>query len=155
MKKLYVFILCVFFTLGIYAQSAMSSEELAFRNQIERFLKEEGFVPIVDTDDNSLNFKKEGERYWLTVNGPEPFYVELHKSGFTLEDTNRNAILEACSHANATKRCGKAYATKSSVSFTVEFYCPSIDTFRKVFYKSMSAVDSTKDTMKEYYNEHK
>lgn len=128
---------CLLGSLKVSAQSTTMTTELRqFRSNIEQFLKEEGFIPTIDTEDNSLNFKKEGTRYWLIVeNDAAPFYIELHKGGYTLENANRNVFIEACNHANYTKRCGKACIGETAIVFTTEFYCYSTDQFRQVFYK--------------------
>ena len=156
MKKLIILSLCCFLGIqnGFSQKSKMSSAELKYRNSIEQFLKEEGYVPTIDDDDNSLNFKKEGSRYWLTVQGDDPYYIRLHKSGFTMEGTNRTLILEACNYANMNKRCGKACVDDDSVIFIVEFYCHSLEGFKNTFYDNMRAVDSVKKATSDYYNEH-
>lgn len=146
---------CFFGVLAVSAQSStLSADELKFRNGIEQFIKEEGYVPTIDTDDNSVNFKKEGERYWITVQDSSPTYVEIHKTGFGIEDTNRNYLIEACNRATRETRCAKAYITKSSVSFSIEIYCHSINDFRHIFYRSISALDLVKEKTKKYYNEY-
>ena len=156
MKK--ILLLMVMSVLGLqqtFAQaSKLTQAELKFRNQIEQFLKEEGFVPTIDNDDNSLNWKKEGDNYWLTVSGSLPTYVQINKSGFTLKDSNRLLLLEACNDNNLNKRCGKATATDTSVLITVEFYCYDIESFRVSFYDNIRALDSAKKHVKDYYNEH-
>ena len=155
MKKL--FLLIVFGMMGVtacFAQAQkLTADELRFRNGIEQFLKEEGYFPTIDDDDNSLNWKKEGASYWLNVYGSSPAYIELHKGGFGIEDCNRNYLLQACNRASNETRCAKAYVTSSSVSFTIELYCSSVDEFKFVFYRSVSALDAMKDRVKKYYNE--
>lgn len=156
MKKVFFIITacCFWGILAVSAQnSKMTSEELKFRNGIELFLKEEGYVPTIDSEDNSLNFKKEGERYWITVKDTAPTYVEIHKAGFGIEDTNHDYLIEACNKATCEIRCAKTYVTQSSVSFTIEVYCHSVDDFRHIFYRSISALDAVKDKTKTYYNE--
>lgn len=154
-KVFFIITACCFW--GILAVSAqdskMTSDELKFRNGIEQFLKEEGYVPTIDSEDNSLNFKKEGERYWITIEGSLPTYVEICKAGFGIGDTNRNYLIEACNKATYETRCAKAYVTKSSVSFSTEVFCHSVDDFRHIFYRSISALDFVKDKTKTYYNE--
>lgn len=156
MKKIVILsLLCLFGIHDMFAQnSKMTSEELKYRSSIQQFLKEEGYVPTIDDDDNSLNFKKEGNRYWLTVKGDNPYYIRLHRSGFTMEGTNRKLILEACNFANMNRRCGKACVDDDSVVFTVEFYCHSIEGFKHTFYDNMRAVDGVREAVSNYYNEH-
>lgn len=156
MKKVVLIIAacCYCGVLTISAQSSsQTNEEQVFRNGIERFLREEGFVPTIDTDDNSINFKREGESYWINVFGASPVYIEMHKSGFGLEDTKREYLIEACNKASNETRCAKAYVTQTSVSFSVEVFCHSIEGFRKNFYSYIRTLDLAKTSTKEYYNE--
>lgn len=156
MKKIIIMTLfCFMGVLNGYSQTEkMSAAELNFRSGVEKFLKEEGFFPTIDDDDNSLNFKKEGERYWLTVEDNEPYYIRLHKVGYTTKTANRKILLEACNNTNMNIRCGKACALNESVSFIVEFYCYSLEGFKNTFYNNMRAVDRVKSSTSEYYNEH-
>lgn len=155
MKKL--LILVVLGMMGVtacFAQAeALTPQELSFRNSISQFLKVEGYVPTVDPEDNSLEWKKEGSKYWLNVYGSSPAYIEIHKAGFGIEDCNRTYLLMACNQAMDETRCGKAYVTDSSVSFTIELYCSNIEEFKNIFNRSISALDTIKDRVKEYYNE--
>lgn len=133
--------------------SGSSSEVLAFRNAVEQFLKEEGYFPKLDTEDNSLNFKKEGESYWITVEDSSPTYIEIHKSGFGIEDTNLATLKEACNRATRETRCAKVYVSAKSVSISVEVYCHTINDFKPIFDNCLSALDLAKDKVKKYYNE--
>lgn len=148
----------VFAIIGICTATAqtkqLTSAELQFRNGIETFLKEEGYVPTVDTDDNSLNFKREGNRYWITVEDSSPTYVEFHLSGFTLESSDDiKKLKESCNRANLETRCTKAYVTETSVSFSVELYCQTVEGFKNIFYRSMNTLTASKEKTKDYYNE--
>lgn len=153
MKKLFVlFVISLVCAANVFAESA---EAKAFRDKVERFLREEGFTPTYDPDDNSLNFKREGNNYWVICEDEGPYYIELHRAGFSYEDNERTLILEAANNANRTKRCGKANVLSSSVSFTCECYVTSIEEFRKTFYKNMKVVDVMRTATVDYYNEHK
>ena len=99
------------------AQSQLSAEELTFRKGIMNFLSEEGFTPTIDDDDNSVNFKKEGTLYWINVYGTDPTYIEMHESGFDIDDTDRTKLLEACNFGSYDTRCAKAYLHSKSVHF--------------------------------------
>lgn len=135
------------------AQSQLSAEELTFRKGIMNFLSEEGFTPTIDDDDNSVNFKKEGTLYWINVYGTEPTYIEMHESGFDIDDTDRMKLLEACNFGSYDTRCAKAYVTTKSVSFTTEFFVYSVSEFKKVFYDTMRCLNATKTKVKEHYND--
>lgn len=135
-------------------QGLKAQTNVEFRDQINQFLKEEGFQPTYDPEDESLNFKYEGNRFYLMVENNGPYYIELHEVGFTSEGTNRAYLLAACNRANNTKRCGKAYISSGgSVNFTVEFYVSSLSAFREVFYTSLRLANAVKKTTKDFYNE--
>lgn len=155
MKRIILVMVCgVWGILTCFSQSSeLTSEELKFRNGIEQFIKEEGYVPTIDQDDNSINFKKEGESYWINVQNSSPTYVEIHKAGFVIEDTDRSKLLKACNRATMETRCAKAYVTSSSVSFTIEVYCNTISDFRHIFKRSLDALDEVKSETRDFYNE--
>ena len=154
MKKLFFYLTFIFVLLpaGAYAQELTASQK-AFRDKIENYIKEEGYVPSIDPSDQSVTFKFEGDLLWITVEEENPFYVEMHASGFDTEDVDRKAILEACNYTNSVKRWGKAFVDDAyeSISFTVEMFCPDIETFKKVFRKMVNIVASVKETTQDKY----
>ena len=60
----------------------LTPEQMSFRSNIMQFLKEEGFSPTIDENDNSVMFKKEGHLHWIAIRDKNPFYVEFFRSGF-------------------------------------------------------------------------
>jgi P pilus assembly chaperone PapD len=153
MKKLLLIAICCMFGMSdMLAQSSSTKPEIQFRNKIEQFLKEEGYLPTVDNEDESLNWKKEGVKYWLTVESSEPYYIRMHEAGCNFDKENKKKVIEACNYANKNKRCGKATVGNSTVSFTVEYYVYSINGFKQTFYANMRAVNAAKTATKAYYN---
>lgn len=130
----------------------LTTEQKKFRSEIQQFLKEEGFMPTIDNDDNSLNFKKEGTAYWMTFGGSGAIYLEFHRAGLKIEDADRNLVLKAANEANRKVRCAKAMVGDKYVSFAVEMYCHTAEDFKYVFYKCMSELDTIKDEVSDYYN---
>lgn len=154
MKKILLVLFCQ--CLGVMAAFAqaetLTADELRFRNGLEQFLREEGYVPTIDSDDNSLNFKKEGVQYWILVIGNSPTYLEFHRAGLSLDEFKRSLIVKAANQATYDTRCAKAYVAKSSVAFTIEVYCQTVEDFKNIFYDSLSALDHVRNKTKEYYN---
>lgn len=154
MKKFFfALILAVsLFSLSVNAQE-LSAAQKDFRDKVEQFIKNEGYVPSIDPVDESVTFKYEGKLMWILVEEDGPFYIEAHIGGFDMEDINRNNILEACNYINATKRWGKAFIDDDvdSVIFTVEFYCADIDSFKTVFSKIINILSSIKSATQDYY----
>lgn len=154
----YKFIILVVLSLFIGSNvlaAELTTEQKRFRTSLQEFLKEEGFMPTLDNEDNSLNFKKEGTLYWLSFGGATPIYIEFHLSGFKCEDADRDLVLQSVNSANRKVRCAKAMLNESSVSFAIEMYCHSPEEFKYVFYKCLSELDNVKNEVPEYYNVNK
>lgn len=158
MKRTIIFAVLAFLFAGYaYAQSPndMSRDHYNFIIKAKQFLTEEGFSVTYDESDESLNFKREGNSYWIEIRDDDsPFYIRYHRAGFSLEDVNLNGVYEACNYANLNNYCSLAVVGDDFVSFTTEFYCASIESFRATFYKNLRAVDKIRNDVKDYYNEH-
>lgn len=159
MKRTIIFAVLAFLFAGYaYAQSPndMSRDHYNFIIKAKQFLIEEGFSVTYDESDESLNFKREGNSYWIEIRDDDsPFYIRYHRAGFGLDDVDMNTVYEACNYANLANYCSLAVVGDGVVTFTTEFYCASIESFRDTFYKNLRAVDKIRNDVKEYYNEHK
>lgn len=138
--------------IGTSFADELTTEQKRFRSSLEEFLKEEGFMPTIDNEDNSLNFKKEGTLYWISFGGTTPLYLEFHRSGLKCEDADKSLVLQAVNAANRKVRCAKAMFNDTSVSFAIEMYCHSSEEFKYIFYKCMNELESVKDEVTDFYN---
>lgn len=150
--KLIIFVVLSLFISGNVFAAELTAEQKKFRASLQEFLKEEGFMPTIDDEDNSLNFKKEGTLYWFSFGGSNPLYVEFHRSGLKCEDADKALVLQAVNVANRKVRCAKAMFNETSISFAIEMYCHSAEEFRYIFYKCIKELESIKDEVSEYYN---
>ncbi len=153
--RIMICVLVACFCSSVFMQAAdLTPEAKNFQSNIMQFLKEEGFSPSIDESDNSVNFKKEGELHWISVSGSNPFYIELHRSGFKCNDVDRNVVIDAVNEGNKKVRCAKAMLYDSSIALVVEMYCHSAEAFRYVFYKNMEELKTLEETVSDYYNSH-
>lgn len=152
-RILSVFAVCIISIFSIQAADLTPGQTM-FRSNIIQFLKEEGFSPTIDEEDNSVNFKKEGNLHWISIADSNPFYIEFHRSGFNCNDANRNIVVAAVNEGNRKVRCAKAMLNESSISFAIEMYCHSPEEFRYVFYKCLKELETIKTTVSDYYKEH-
>lgn len=129
-----------------------TAEQSRFRDNIVQFLKEEGFTPTINSDDDSVDFNKDGTVYWICVSGGNPFYVEIHRTGLDCKSADMNRVIAAVNEGNKKVKCAKAIRYDSSVAFVIEMYCHSAEEFRYVFYKSLKELDAIKNTVADYYN---
>lgn len=150
-KLIILVVLSLFISGNIFA-AELTTEQKRFRTSLQEFLKEEGFMPTIDEEDNSLNFKKEGTLYWFTFGGSNPLYIEFHRSGLKCEDADKALVLQAVNAANRKVRCAKAMFNDTSISFAIEMYCHSAEEFKYIFYKCMKELESIKDEVSEFYN---
>ncbi len=152
MKKILAIALFAMFCIA--DMQAQSSSSQQFHNGVIQFLKEEGFVPTIDDDDKSINFKREGTLHWIFVEDDGPFYIEFHRAGLSISDADRKIVLESCNYANRYTRCGKAIATEKSVTFGAEYYVTSLEEFKKTFYNYIRVLNTLREKTIDYYNEH-
>lgn len=132
----------------------LTPEQEKFRSNLYQFLQEDGFSPSIDSEDNSLTFREDGELFWIEVADSNPFYVEFHKSGLKCNDADLNVVRQAVNEGNLKVRCAKAILSEKTISLVVEMYCHSPEEFRYIFYKSKQELLKLGQTVKEYYNEH-
>ena len=131
----------------------LTSAQKTFRSNIMQFLKEEGFAPSIDTDDNSVLFKKEGVSHWIYVKGGNPFYIQIQIAGFNCEDSDKNLVLEAINEGNKKARCAKAWLSGNSLIIDVEMFCHSAEEFRYAFYSCLDELENIKSVIADYYEE--
>lgn len=144
---------CIVWAQILFADE-LTPEQRSFRSNIMQFLKEEGFSPTIDEEDNSVNFKKEGESHWITIEDSNPFYLEFHRSGLKLNDADKSVVIAAVNEGNRTTRCAKAMINESIVTYDIEMYCHSAEEFRYVFYQCLNALEVMEKKITDYYNEH-
>lgn len=152
-KFIYILVIGLLSVVILQAEE-LSPEQKQFRSSILQFLKEEGFSPYVDEDDNSLNFRKEGELHWIALADANPFYLEFHKTGLTCENADRKIVAEAVNEGNRKVRCAKAILKETTISFAIEMYCHSAEEFKYIFYKCLKELESIETTVSNYYDEH-
>ena len=145
-------VLCMMATVTVIAQ--LEPEQKKFRDSVVQFLKEEGFSPNID-EDGDVAFKKEGELHWISVGTGNPIYLEFHRSGYKLENEDRNVLLKAVNYGNLKIPTAKAILSETSVNFVVELFCHSVEEFKFIFYKCMKSLENMENIVTEYYNENK
>lgn len=150
--KYFTAIIMSLFLFGISYAEELGITQKKFRASLQEFLKEEGFVPIIEDGDNNLYFKKEGTLYWISFGGTSPTYIELHRSGLKCEDTDNSLVLQAVNAANRKVRSAKAMFNDTSVTFAIEMYCHSPEEFKYIFYKCLNELENIKESVTEYYN---
>lgn len=134
----------------------LSTNAQKFKTNLLSFLREEGYAPTVDNGGKTVNFKREGDNYWIDLSGSMPVQVTMHIGGFGNKDANVLAILLACNEVNRDKYYVKAYVDDfgedGSTNISIEMPCHTAEEFRYVFTDCVRALASAKKSVQESYN---
>lgn len=157
MKYISIILFSLCLCLSSFAQQQeMSTEARQFKNSLLSFLREEGYAPSSEPGSNQVNFKREGESYWITLTGAMPVQVSIHINGFTNKDANALALLLACNEVNKDAYYAKAFVDdfgdNGSTNIVIEMPCHNAEEFRYVFSESVKTLAFAKEKMQESYN---
>lgn len=154
---IFLFIICLSNVATIKGQG-LSAEATRFKTNLLTFMREEGYIPNVSSDGTRINFKNEGESYWIDLAGSMPVKVTMHIEGFTNKDANVMAILLACNEVNRDNYYVKAYVSdygsEGSTGISIEFPCHTAEEFRYVFKECVRSLASSKKDIAEKYDKH-
>lgn len=119
------------------------------RSDIEAFLKEEGFMPSIDTD-GEIKFKREGVNYYIRVNenNKSPMFVSLYAPYSYPSDYSVEVFKQATIELNLYKGV-KVLCFEKSVRYQAEMFLTDAESFKQVFYKLISQVATVHDAVAE------
>lgn len=111
-----------------------SAANIAFRDSVVSFLKDEGFVPSVD-EDGDIWFKKEGDNLLVSIEDETaPFYVQISYALSSEGMDDQVALLKAVNNINLNCRCVKcSIGDNGVVLISVETYNNSARVFMDNF----------------------
>lgn len=150
MKKiLLVMVGCLMFAAQMYAQKTLSDRQKKLRSDIVLFLKEEGFLPKIDSD-GDIDFKKEGKQFYVIIDerDEDPFYISIAQSYSYGSTYTQERVTNALSETNLKKGV-KVLIFDTSFSYRAEMYLCGVDQFRCTFYKLMSQLQSLDEEIDE------
>lgn len=150
MKRVMLFVsLFLMAYTSAFSEDKLNDAQLKLRSNIETFLREEGYMPAIDSD-GDIAFKKEGDKYWVIIDKRDtsPFYVTLSKYFNYGEKFNRGKIAENLAELNL-KKAVKVLLFDDSYAFQAEMYLVNAENFRHVFYKLMSQLEALEEEVVE------
>lgn len=121
-----------------------------FRNDIQSFLKQEGYSPWVD-DEEGLCFKQDGNNFCIDIEGERPFYVQFFREGYSVNNINETALLKAINNCNANTKALKCCYYGNDITFACESFCHNSEDFKYVFYKYLSILNYGYEHLEEEY----
>lgn len=131
------------------AQEEFTAGQLKLRNDIETFLKEEGFVPEIDSD-GDIKFKKEGKIYYIEVSKADksPMYVRMYRFYKYSESFTREKIVKALEKTNLKKGV-KVLCFDNSYYYQSEQYLNNAETFKFTFYQLQDQLEAVQEQVAE------
>ena len=125
-----------------YAQKSFNDEQLRLRGNIERFLREEGYMPEIDSD-GDIKFKREGSSYYVIIDARDtsPMYLTLCKYYSYGEKYNRSVMSANLADFNLKKGV-KLVLFDDSYCLQAQMYLVNADSFNYVFYKLLKQLDA-------------
>lgn len=126
------------------SDSGFNSEQLALRTDLFNFLKEEGFMPELDSD-GDIKFKSEGQPYYIRVSKTDenPMYVVLFRSFNNPDEYSAETIAMASTKLNFYKGV-KVLCFDKSFRIGAELYVRNAEPVKSAFYKLKGIIDSVK-----------
>lgn len=128
------------------------------QKSIIEFLRSKHYSPSIDTNDQSVCFKKNDMLYWITFEGnSSPLLYTIHRKGikFASDKDNtlnrRREIAEKAANMVCAQRVVKAYMNGNKVDFCLPMYAATPEGFQQVFNASMAAFDNIKQVFDNNY----
>lgn len=133
------------------------SEKQAQRSLIE-FLRSKKFTPSIDSNDQTVCFKKDGTLYWISVKGDaNKMLYTLYRNGIKFANPDDPKLsrkaeiaMMAANRLNASRTI-KAYQSGGIVRFSFPMYAKTPENFEEVFALQMKAFDDLKQEFDNNY----
>lgn len=142
MKRVLLFLS---FILTIYisatAQNKFNEDQLNLRKDIEKFLREEGFMPEIDSD-GDITFKKEGNKYYVIIDNRDtsPLYLSLSQF-YNYNGKNDKLNISKNLETLNLKKGVKTLLYENHYTIQAEMYIVNAESFKYAFYKLIQQLE--------------
>lgn len=141
----------VLITIGLsvsFAQKTYNTGQEAIRNNIMSFLKDEGYQPSIDSDDD-IKFKRQGDTYFISVsdNDSSPYYVTLKKY-FAYDDKITKSKIGLYYESICDFKMLKLDVGDKYYCLSVEMFLINSVAFTSIFDKIMRVIDGAQSELK-------
>lgn len=149
MKKYLLFLLVHVCAIHVLIAADLTPSQIKLRDEIQAFLKEEGFTPEIDSD-GDIRFKKEGNIYYIKINPNDesPMYVSLFSQYIYSEKYDKDIVLLASEKLNKYKGV-KVVCHENCFNIQGDMFVVSSEAFKFAFYKIISQIVNTEDDVLE------
>lgn len=122
----------------------LNSEQLRLRTDLFNFLKEEGFMPELDSD-GDVRFKSEGVVYYFSVSDTDenPMFVSFFREFDLLDEYPVETLVMATRELNMYKGV-KVLIFRNSFRICAELYVRNAEPVKAAFYQLKGVIESVK-----------
>lgn len=141
-----IIVFCILCPINTWGDNKdLSQEQLELRTDISNFLKEEGFMPEIDSD-GDIRFKSEGHTYYVTISSVDenPMYISLYIPFNNPDGYSADDVVLATKALNKYKGV-KVVCFDDSFRISGELYLRDADLFKESFYKLMSQINNVRE----------
>lgn len=148
MKRIILLLLIIPWVFNVYSQE-FTEPQIKLRSDIMLFLKEEGYMPELDSD-GDIMFKKEGSKYYVSIDKKDthPFYVSLFLLYKYDETYSMEKVVSGLKELNRYKAV-KVLCYKENYAYQAEMYLVNSEHFKYTFYKLMDQIVAMKSELAE------
>lgn len=115
------------------------------------FLRQQGFLPEVDPDNNNIEFKYQMSTYVYFENDDDPeFFQLLMPNIFDVTEDNRDLVLETINKVNQTMKVAKACIINDNVWLIFETLLDSTPDVGDIIPRGLRILQSTRE---EFYDQ--
>lgn len=160
-NKLFVLIICIVSVCATYAQDQYNTNQVRFRNDINQFLREEGYSPSINSGTGDINFKMEGTNYVvdLDTDYKGPYLVTLSAT-FNMESlsySDKQKLYEVENTINSKYDCVKVsyfeHDGTGLLIFSIESFCHNSDDFKYALVKYLGFIKSAIGDFRNQYSD--
>ena len=110
------------------------------------FLRQQGFLPEVDPDNNNIEFKYQMSTYVYFENDDDPeFFQLLMPNIFDVTEDNRDLVLETINKVNQTMKVAKACIINDNVWLIFETLLDSTPDVGDIIPRGLRILQSTRE----------
>ena len=120
----------------------LNNEQLAMRSDLFNFVKQEGYMPELDSD-GDIKFKSEGKTFYISIsaNDESPMYITLFREFAYPEKYSKRTVVLASEELNLYKGV-KIIFFKEYYRVCAELYVRDAEPLKGCFYKLINNIDS-------------
>lgn len=160
-NKLFLLCVCIIHCCWLCSQNQYNANQIRFRDDIKRFLQEEGYTPTINSNTGDINFKMEGTNYviGLSTDYNGPYFVSL-SAVFNMDPmsySEKLRLYEIENTINGTAECVKVNyfeydQNNRLLEFAVESFCHNSDDFKYALVKYLGFIKVAINDFREQFS---